>query len=324
MIKIFILLLFFPYLAFSMEKSLNNSFIDSFFQGSENQKISFKYLTQPNFEKTLIFVHGTGESSGRYIELGHHFHKLGFNVYLYDQRGFGYSGRFTKDQTKVHTDSFPHLVKDLDILVSNIRKKKNNQKIFLIGHSLGGLITTRYLELFPEKISKAAVTSPMYQFKIPIPDGIVLMIIKVHCFFGYCDMRVYGEDPEFIRNAPYLDVGDTHSEKRFRQYQELVYNDEKNLFLWGVTFKWLSEAIKTAQVTRAEASKIRTPLLILTAGDDYFVDQTAHKSLCETLSSCKQIRFPKSFHSILHEEDPIRDKAINEIELFFREKNSSK
>lgn len=45
-----------------------------------------------NIKASICIVHGFGEYSGRFLDIGEHFAKAGFVVHLIDLRGFGYSG----------------------------------------------------------------------------------------------------------------------------------------------------------------------------------------------------------------------------------------
>ena len=63
-------------------------------------------MEHKNSKSSIVFVHGTGESKERYLEFAKQFYRAGYNIVLYDQRGHGYSSRFTTDRNKVSTDSF--------------------------------------------------------------------------------------------------------------------------------------------------------------------------------------------------------------------------
>ena len=91
-----------------------------------------------NAKATIIITHGIAEHSGRYQEITDVLNKEGFNVVRYDVRGHGQSqGR------RGALKSYHQMIDDLHELV--IEEKKNSDlKIFLIGHSMGGLIVNMY------------------------------------------------------------------------------------------------------------------------------------------------------------------------------------
>ena len=299
------------FICFSLDASA------SFLNGSLNHPISVSADVNPKTTKAVIFVHGTGETQLRYLEISKFFKENRFNTYRYDQRGHGYSGRFTKDRTKVSTDSFANQIKDLDKIVK-IAKSQNN-KVYLLGHSMGGLIITRYLQINPDDVDAAVVSSPMYKIKLPTHEDIVSIFINAQIMFGMGKVRVLTEDPNFPKTASHLEIKETHSRKMHENYKSIVKKDPDNLFTWGVTNHWLMEAIKTGKATRENVSNLKTPLLVLSAGDDHFVDQKAQKIFCDSSKLCKNKVYPHSFHSIFQEEKYIREDAYKASLEFFKE-----
>ena len=313
--KVIILLLLIPNMLLASE-NYNEYHLD----GSENIKLAIKSLTHKSSNSSIVFVHGTGESKERYLDFAKPFYRQGYDVFLYDQRGHGYSSRFTKDPSKVSTDSFNRQVRDLELIVEHARRTKEH-KVYLIGHSMGSLIITRYLELNPTTVEKASLSSPMIKIKLPAPEAIVKGIADAHCFFGLGDMRVYGEDPNFPVNASHLDIKETHSLESHLSYKEKVKAHPRDLFTWGVTFKWLSEAIATGKTVRREHKKLKTPLLILSAGDDHFVDTKAQLEFCSKLDKCTIKVYKDSYHSVFLEEENISSDARGRTLAFFKDKN---
>ena len=82
-----------------------------------------------------------------------------------------------------------------------------------MGHSMGGMLAVRYLQMYPRTIKKAVISSPMFKIKLPFAESLVHAIAKTHCFMGMGNARVYGEDPEFPKTASHLEIRETHSKK---------------------------------------------------------------------------------------------------------------
>lgn len=94
------------------------------------------YITNP--KATVIIVHGISEHSGRYKELALRFNKEGYDVLTYDHIGHGKSsGKRGK------LKSFHEMI---DVLHSVVlaEKTRTNNKIFLLGHSMGGGVVNLY------------------------------------------------------------------------------------------------------------------------------------------------------------------------------------
>lgn len=88
----------------------------------------------------IIMTHGLGE------HLGRHNYMLGlfnnnFNIFQYDLRGHGKS-----EGKRAYITNFSAFVHDLDEVVSYVRTTFKAGKIALFGHSMGGLITSGYIQ----------------------------------------------------------------------------------------------------------------------------------------------------------------------------------
>ena len=305
--------------AIGSEISIENKKYE-YIEGAKKHPIAFKALTNKKFKKSLVIVHGTGESLVRYYQIANHFHKAGFNVYIYDQRGHGYSGRFDSNRVKIMTDGYANQVKDLSYMVNTAVDGLSDNKVYLLGHSMGGLIGLRYLELYPDTIEKAVISSPMLRINLPIPEAAAIFLADAFAFFGKENHWVIGENPKNMINATHLDIRETHNKQLSDDYKKRIFNDKHNLKTWGVTYSWLKEAISYGRLTRSdsEINKIKTKTLILTASEDFFVDIKEQKSFCSKLKNCKQEVYTGSWHSILQEVDQHRLKALNDIEKFFK------
>ncbi|KAB8121772.1 MAG: alpha/beta fold hydrolase [Candidatus Phytoplasma cynodontis] len=92
-----------------------------------------------NAKANIIFTHGLGENTKDYDHILDFFHFHNYNILLYDVRGHGKSGGKRGD-----IENFNIFLDDLKYLVYFV-KQKNNLKIFLMGHSMGGIIVNSYL-----------------------------------------------------------------------------------------------------------------------------------------------------------------------------------
>ena len=103
--------------------------------------------TLANYRKTAVgerkgiihFVHGYGESNFVYAYLAAQFANLGYEFCGIDQQGFGKSegvrGRIdSMDQTTAEIENFSRLYLE--------KYGDENTKIYLMGNSLGGLISS--------------------------------------------------------------------------------------------------------------------------------------------------------------------------------------
>jgi len=122
---------------------------EAFFKGYQNFNIYYQYwLPESRPEAILLVAHGFGEHSGRYLNVVNHFVPKGFAVYALDHRGHGKS-----DGERVQVDSFQEYVKDLKTYFNMIRKENPKEKIFLIGHSMGSVISLLYTIAYQKELN---------------------------------------------------------------------------------------------------------------------------------------------------------------------------
>lgn len=95
------------------------------------EKISALYLPQPQAAYTLLYIHGNAEDLGGVRHVLDRLHRLGFNVFAYDYRGYG---------TSDGTPSEQRAYEDAEVAYTYLTQQLNipPQRIILYGRSLGG------------------------------------------------------------------------------------------------------------------------------------------------------------------------------------------
>lgn len=95
----------------------------------------------PSPIRVVVIAHGIAEHSGRYEHVAQRFANDGATVYAPDHAGHGRSGGEFG-----HIESIEDLADDLGLVIGLAREENPGLPLVLVGHSLGGLITTRYLQ----------------------------------------------------------------------------------------------------------------------------------------------------------------------------------
>ena len=89
---------------------------------------------------TLALVHGYGEHSGRYDHVAAAVARAGVSTYAFDLRGHGRS-----DGRRAYIDHFTQYLDDLSRFLERVRTVAPEGPLFLFGHSMGGLISLKYV-----------------------------------------------------------------------------------------------------------------------------------------------------------------------------------
>ena len=119
------------------------------FKGLKNFNIYYQYwLPDTQAKAVLLVAHGFAEHSGRYGNLVNYFVPQGYAIYALDHRGHGRS-----DGERVQVDDFNDYTKDLKIFFNIVRQDNPHEKIFLIGHSMGSVISLLYTVAYPNELA---------------------------------------------------------------------------------------------------------------------------------------------------------------------------
>lgn len=105
---------------------------------------------------TVIIVHGLGEHAFRYVQTAEFFNAQGFHVRAYDQYGHGESGG-----SRGGLPTEMRLVDDLaDVVDDTRRSMQHGQKLFLLGHSMGGVVVASFVRQQMRPIDGIILSSP--------------------------------------------------------------------------------------------------------------------------------------------------------------------
>ncbi|MDP3880019.1 MAG: lysophospholipase [Dehalococcoidales bacterium] len=110
------------------------------FSGYGNLDIHYQcWLPAGKPKALLVVVHGLAEHSGRYAGLARYFTARDYAVYSFDHRGHGKS-----EGQQGHVERFRHYLNDLNTFLKTVPDNNHNARVFLIGHSMGGMIAAIY------------------------------------------------------------------------------------------------------------------------------------------------------------------------------------
>lgn len=139
--------------------------VDYFQFTSQGQPLSMAYeLAEPERPngRTVLLLHGKNFSANYWEPTIQFLVENGFRVIAPDQIGFGKSSKpanyqFTLQQLAVNTS---RLLESLKV-----------EKVTVVGHSMGGMLATRFALSFPEKSEKLVLVNPLgledWQRKVP-------------------------------------------------------------------------------------------------------------------------------------------------------------
>jgi alpha-beta hydrolase superfamily lysophospholipase len=123
--------------------------------GSGGNLIFFEW---PNDDATFIalIAHGYGEHSRRYDHVAERLVSEGATVYAPDHLGHGLS-----DGERALVAHGEWMTADLHLVAEVAREAHPGLPVVLIGHSMGGIIATRYAQRYPGELTALVLSGPV-------------------------------------------------------------------------------------------------------------------------------------------------------------------
>ena len=268
---------------------------EGFLKGVRDANIYYqRWLPEGKSKAVLLIVHGLAEHSGRYMNVVNHFVPLGYAVHSIDHLGHGRS-----DGTRVYVERFEDFTEPLKTYFDMVRGGHPDEPIFIVGHSMGGLISAAYLLDHQAELAGAVLSAPCVQ----VPDSTsstTILISKVLAAwlprFGVMQLEAEGvsRDPAVVQAY----VGDP-----------LVYTGK-------ITARMMAEVLKTMQRVTAEAPQITLPILLVQGSQDRLVDPHGARMLYNTMSSVdKTIKvYDGLYHEVFNEPEHVQ--VLGDVEAW--------
>jgi alpha-beta hydrolase superfamily lysophospholipase len=214
----------------------------------------------------VLIVHGLGEHAGRYDLVANTLSGWGFEVCAYDQRGHGESTGLP--------GTLPYrtaLLDDLAEVVDDTRQQHPHLPLILLGHSMGGLVASRFVCLGMRPVDALVLSSPALDAGLSFFQKLLLKVlprlVPNLCVANGLDPNGISRDPEVVK--AYL-------------ADRLVHNKISPR---------LGQFIATeGRSTIAAAATWRTPTLLMYAGADELVNPAGSAQFANLATTSKAVR----------------------------------
>jgi len=214
------------------------------------------HIWEPETPKAVLMaLHGGLAHAGDYVTPALYFKEKGIATVAYDLRGH--------KQEKTYIDSFDLYLEDTSDFLRWTKDAYPNIPIFVVGHSMGGLIATHFGIRYAAddaRIKGYILSSPYYENAIKVPP-IMMPLIKV---FG----KII---PKAVIPGPDLTELLTHDEaitKRHRRDEESGVRSKKPTMRFG------AELLKAQKWVKENFSSWQYPTFAVIAGADQVADYT--------------------------------------------------
>lgn len=254
----------------------------------------------------LVIAHGLGEHSGRYANIVNALAGKNISCYAMDHRGHGRSGG-----KRGHVNRFMDYVDDLgqylDTVVRPDLAATGNPRppLFLLGHSMGGVISTLYVLTFPDELNGLILSSP----------GLIL-----HKGPTVAETLAIRALSKF---TPGLTLGNRLNSKNLSHDPETIqaYLDDP-LVHDRISMRLVVEFMNAGAEGCRRANELALPLLLVHGEKDRLTSPAASKLVYEQARSADKTLhiYPDLFHETMNETPEERSKVLQTIVDWIMEK----
>lgn len=260
--------------------------------GARGLSIFYQYWQPEDDSRALILVvHGAGEHGGRYEPLATYFTARGYAVAAFDHPNHGRSeGRYG------HVDRFDDFLETLALFQKQVVQDFPGLPLVLLGHSLGGLISTIHLLDHQNEFAACVLSGPAIKTDIE-PPPLQMFIIRLLSAITP-KLGVLALDPNGVSRDP------AEVEK---YVNDPLVNHGK------MTARKVAELFRAMALVQSRVEEIKLPMLILHGGEDPMTAPSGSQFLHDHISSAeKQLTiYPGLYHEIFNE--PEREQVFADV-----------
>ena len=240
---------------------------------------------------SILLVHGLGEHCSRYDYLAKHCTERGFAVHAIDHYGHGKS-----DGQPGYVERFTVYLDGVGALRDAVRTEHPATPLFLLGHSMGGLIAAAFLRKHQADFLACVLSGPALKTDEEPPAPVMALIRLISRLAPTVPM--IGLDPSGVSRDP-----------------EVVsaYVADPLVHHGKLSARLLAEMSKAMRDTRDSAPEVKLPLLILHGEKDVLTSpQGSEEFYANTGSADKTLKtYPGLYHEIFNE--PEKDAVLGDM-----------
>jgi len=265
------------------------------FTGLKDLELYYQaWLPDKDPRAILLIVHGLAEHTGRYKNMVDYFIPRGYAIYGFDLRGHGRS-----QGSKGYVERFSYYIDDLKTFVDTVRRENAGKKIFMVGHSMGGLIATIYATKYQNDLSGLIVSAALLKIGASVSPAAVVMAKIISVIAPKMGVAV-------------LDASALSKDKAVVD----AYVNDPLVYRGKTTARWGTEVLDIQKKLPEQLNLITLPILIMYGSEDKLCNPEGSKMLYEKVSSKdKRLNIYEGlYHEIFNE--PEHEKVMADVEAW--------
>jgi len=291
-------------------------------------RVRLRYATFPALGQkkrgTICLVHGRTEYIEKYFETIVDFQNRGFNVATFDWRGQGGSDRLIGNPKLGYVEDFDDYVTDLVDFHAQILLPDCPPPYFLVGHSMGGLVSLFVSTRDQLMFDRVFLGSPMVSVDSGVSLSTAATILGAGKYLGLGQLPLNPWNFKHPSAATFPGNDITSDHKRYMRMVKTL-NHRPDLEIAAPSIGWGAASFKAMLKANSSEfpSQIRLPVLMLAAASDRVVSTSATEQLGISMRIGRHAVLPNSRHEIFMETDAIRAQALAAFDAFITEQTKA-
>ena len=248
----------------------------------------------------VLIVHGLGEHALRYDHVATTLMDWGFTVRAYDQRGHGRSGgvRGVMPSDTALLDDLAEIAGESRLRCQRLcgaaapETRRNGPPLILLGHSLGGLLASRFVSLNPQAVDGLVLCSPAFDAGFSLWQKLLLAVLP--------------------RLVPDLALNNRLDVRDLSRNSQVVARYQTDARVHKKISPRLARFIdRASRETLATAAQWSTPTLLMYAGADRIVRPAGSAAFANRAAMSPSVKpgtvtarcFSEHYHELFNEDE---------------------
>lgn len=231
----------------------------------------------------VLLIHGLGEHSSRYTHVADHLTQRGFAVQSLDHYGHGKS-----DGLPGYVERFSVYLDGVAASLQKVRDEHAGMPLFLVGHSMGGLIAAAFLLQQQDAFRACVLSGPAFKSD-QAPPAIVIALIRLISVLAPTAPLIQLDASGVSRDQAVVDA---------YLRDPLVHHGK-------LSARLLAEMSAAMKNTLAHAANIDIPVILMHGEDDQLTSPAGSAEMYESIGSADKTlkTYPGLFHEIFNEPE---------------------
>lgn len=266
--------------------------LEGTFSGSHGVSLFYQAWYPPGMSKAVVaLVHGFGEHCDRYCTVTTALTQAGYAVFGFDNQGHGRS-----EGQRGHINRWQDYRDNVSAFLAKVRHHEPSLPLFVLGHSLGGLIVLDFALMSPAGLSGIVISGPPIR-PVGIAKPYLVAIARI----------LSGVWPRFTMN---VGTG-AQSLSRDPDVVQQIQNDPLKHSM--ATVRWGTECLVAIAAVRRNISQLQVPILLVHGSADKVNDVQGSEEIFERITTTdKTLKiYPGSYHEPHNDLD--RNQVMNDL-----------